>query len=109
MTPQFTYAARIVRVTDGDTVVVDVDLGMRITTRQPLRLLGIDAAELNTDAGKAARDALKVMLPEGATVVVRTFKNPTDKYGRWLAQVVTNAGVLVNQQLVADGHAVVMP
>jgi len=42
------YTCRIVRIIDGDTIVVDIDLGYGLWQRdQPLRLRGIDAAETN--------------------------------------------------------------
>lgn len=50
------YRARLSRVTDGDTVRLVIDLGMRVQTEQAIRILGIDAPELGTDEGRAARE-----------------------------------------------------
>lgn len=47
MTPQvsYVYSAQVVKVTDGDTVVVDADLGFRVHQVMSLRLRGINAPE----------------------------------------------------------------
>lgn len=96
----------IVSVYDADTIRVDIDLGFGLRFKNlPLRLAYIDAPELNTEAGIAARDYLRVMLPVGATVIVQTLKDKKEKYGRYLA-VVYRDGLNVNDALVNAGHAV---
>lgn len=49
------YRAQLVRVTDGDTVRFNLDHGMSIRSVQAIRLAGVDAPEMDTPAGKAAR------------------------------------------------------
>lgn len=105
MRPAYQYAARVVSVYDGDSVTADIDLGFRITVRVKLRLLGIDAPEMGTPEGTAARDFLRHLLAGRGPVVVRTYKDPGDKYGRWLAEL------YFGEESVADvmlehGHAV---
>jgi micrococcal nuclease len=46
--PPAEYRGKVVRVIDGDTIVVDVDLGFYIWTRIHLRLAGIDTPELRS-------------------------------------------------------------
>lgn len=94
--------AVVLRVVDGDTVVLDIDLGFRVWLRgQHVRLVAMgqdgkpirfDAPELTgplaTLAGRAARDRLGQLLPAEVGVTVQTFKGDSaDKYGRWLAVV----------------------
>ncbi len=103
------YRATVVRVVDGDTVDLTVDLGFRATFTDRFRLYGIDAPEVRYptyDAGQAARLWLTELLPPGTPVVTETHKPPTDKYGRWLATLWLG-GHDVNAALVAAGHAVV--
>lgn len=106
----FEYRAHIRSVYDGDTIRADIDLGFGIwTANQPLRLLGIDAPELGTPEGRAARDFLRGLLPVGAEVVIRTVRDTGDKYGRLLATVWDREGAYgdsVNDYLIAAGHAV---
>ena len=111
--------AKIVRLVDGDTVDVDIDLGMAITTRQRLRLFGINTPEVRGPekvAGHAAPQHLADLLVryrhEGEwDIVVQTRKDKRGKYGRYLADLVGEDGdgnpVNLNMKMVADGHAVV--
>lgn len=103
------YNATVRRVVDGDTVDLDVDLGFSIIARQRFRLYGIDAPEVvgtARAAGLAATAHLQQLLPAGAHVVIDSYKDAKDKYGRYLADIYTASGVTVNAQMVADGHAV---
>lgn len=107
----FEYLAHVRSVYDADTIRADVDCGFGIwTSNQSLRLLGIDAPELGTDEGRAARDYLRALLPVGTAVVIRTVKDGNDKYGRLLAAItatdVDGSGYSVNQRLIDTGHAV---
>jgi endonuclease YncB( thermonuclease family) len=97
----------VAEVLDGDTVKVDLDLGWLIQLRaEPIRLLGINAPEKNTDLGKAAKVALERLLPVGARVEVqsRRWGGEREKYGRALARVFV-AGTDVGQAMVTGGHA----
>ena len=86
MTPSYAYACDVVRVIDGDTIVVHVDLGFRTWRRdEPIRLAHVDAPD--SQPGKMMVTAyVSNLLPVGSRVLCRTFK-PADKYGRWLASV----------------------
>jgi len=111
--------AKIVRLVDGDTVDVDIDLGMAITTRQRLRLFGINTPEVRGPekvAGHAATQHLADLLVqfrhEGEwDIVVKTYKDKKGKYGRYLADLIgeDEGGdeINLNERMVSDGHAVV--
>jgi len=117
----FEYLGKVVRVIDGDTLVVNLDLGLRISTEVVVRLVGINAPELvgpTRAAGEAAKahaiQWLRATPTREGEVFVRTIKNPIDKYGRWLAIIVPAReveGVLVpvadtlNDAMVKAGHA----
>lgn len=76
----YTYAATVVRVIDGDTAILDVDLGFRTWRRGgSFRVAAINARELHAEGGPEARDHLAALLPVG-TVVTLTSVRP-DKYG----------------------------
>jgi len=76
-----TYHAVIDYVVDGDTCDVLIDLGFHMTTRQRVRLLGIDTPERGQEGYHEAKDFLKKYL--GKDILVTTVK--TGKFGRWLA------------------------
>lgn len=83
----YTYKAEVLRVIDGDTVVIRVDVGFRMFAEMPMRLAFINAPEMNTDAGKESKAALLDQLNEvNFQVVVQTYK-PIDKYGRYLGTI----------------------
>jgi endonuclease YncB( thermonuclease family) len=116
--PAYTYPGFVDRVVDGDTLVVEVELGFGAVVRERLRLRGIDAAELGTAEGDHAKYALEDTLPAGTRIVVRTYRN--DKYGRFVADVfflpgvvvdpaqIANNGIFLNQNLLDKGLAVRM-
>lgn len=105
----FEYRARVASIYDGDTIRVDIDLGFGIWMKdQILRLYGIDAWEVRggeRDLGLAARDALRELIPDGTEITLRSYKDKKGKYGRWLAWIVLDNGIVVNDWLVHEGHA----
>ena len=110
----WTYAARVLRVVDGDTLAVVVDLGFGRRADSRLRLRGIDTAELYKDAGRHARDFVEHALADAPTVLISTRR--TDAYGRYLADVkylpgvsdpaaILERGTYLNGQLLKEGLA----
>ena len=96
----YNYNAALIRVVDGDTVWLRVDLGFRMFAELSFRMAGINTAELNEAGGAAARDALTALLRAlGPVFPIQTSK--PDKYGRWLVTIGP-----VNAQMIALGHAV---
>jgi micrococcal nuclease len=84
------YDATVIRVIDGDTIDMDLDCGFRIHHITRVRLYGIDTPEVSTVEGREVRDWLRDQLPEGTPLTVRTIKDRTDKYGRWLGVIDVN-------------------
>lgn len=101
LTPTFTYAAVVERVVDGDTFDVDLDLGMHVHVKARLRLEHIDAPEMKTPEGQAARAAVEAKMPVGTAVTVATQK--PDKYGRALATVQLPNGTDLASWMLAGG------
>jgi micrococcal nuclease len=106
----FEYPVKIVRVVDGDTVDVDIDLGFGIWIhKERIRLLGIDTPESRTRDkvekifGKLASQFLKESL--GKTSVLRTSKDKSGKFGRILGEFIVD-GESINQVMVAKRLAV---
>lgn len=105
ITENYVRKAKVLKVTDGDTIVCLVDMGFRLQMVQALRFNRIDAPELRTDAGKRARAFLLTKIQIGSEVLVQTYKNPDDLYGRWLADIYVNSECL-NDTMVKTGNAV---
>ena len=104
----YEYAAQVIAIHDGDTVTLDVDLGLRTWNRGgKYRLFGINAPEFATPSGVDARQHLQELvgiLP--ARLTVQTHKDATEKYGRWLATLIRPDGVDINASMLTDGFAV---
>ena len=111
---EYRYRAGNPRFIDGDTVDCDVDLGFGIQTRRQFRLLGINAPEKRRptyDAGSAAKQHLKSLLDLYGLAEVRTHKDRTGKYGRFLATLIGVDGselIDLNRRMIDDGHAAPM-
>lgn len=102
--PTFTYRSVVVRPVDGDTCVLQIDVGFRFYATMPVRLLGLNAPEHNTPAGAAASEWTAAWLAAHHNVVVTTEANP-EKYGRWLGTIVGEDGSVLNDELIKAGHA----
>lgn len=97
---RFTYGAKVLRVVDGDTLDLEVDLGFRVRVTQRFRLLDYNAPEMTGPEralGFQAALALSTELPVGSDVVVRSEKG--DAFGRWLCELWTPS--LVNFSVAA--------
>jgi len=104
--PTYQYQATIVRVIDGDTLQLDVDLGFTVRARVTFRLADIDAPEQRTPAGPPALSWLASALPVGACVIAQCTKQ--DRYGRWLARIfVPGCDLSINQLMMTAGHATI--
>jgi micrococcal nuclease len=102
----WTVPATVVRIIDGDTLILDLDLGWGI--RRPLercRLGRCNAPELSTPEGVAARDYVVGLLPLGTAVAFVSKK--LDNYGRPLGEVIFADGKdNLTDLLLGSGHAV---
>jgi len=99
--PAYTYAAKVVRWVDGDTVDLAVDCGFHITVNGRFRLYGIDTPERGQANYVEARRFAQSLTPEGSDVVVKTYAID-EKYGRFLADIYPpHSSASVNEALVA--------
>jgi endonuclease YncB( thermonuclease family) len=103
--PAYRYSAVVVRVVDGDGLVVSVDLGWSVWLHsQRIRLAGCNARELPEPGGVEARDHLAELLPAGTAVTLATVK--IDRYGgRYDAHVTLPDGRDLVSLLIAAGWA----
>jgi micrococcal nuclease len=102
----YVYKCKVVRVVDGDTVVLDIDLGFFITIRRSCRLLKYNAPEMfgtkKTDsefkAGIKCKEKLEELLDiitplpklvedKPKQFICKTELDRNDKYGRVLVEI----------------------
>jgi len=104
----FEYACKVLRVVDGDTIDVNIDLGFNIWHRGRVRMAGIDTPESRTrnleekKLGLASKARLKELL-KGQKVSIQCTKEK-GKFGRILADVMVG-DTNINKQLIDEGHA----
>jgi len=113
----YKYKCKVLKIVDGDTVDVDIDLGFGIWLKnERVRLKGIDTPESRTrdlvekKFGLAAKTRLKTMLGKGERVILKTYadKDGQDmkgKFGRILGDFTYKETTVVNK-LIAEGHGV---
>ena len=89
----YEYKCTVVKVVDGDTVDVDIDLGFGVWMRkQRIRMYGIDAPESRTSNrlekryGIASKKYLIGMLDD-KELILKTHKDAKGKYGRILGEI----------------------
>lgn len=120
----YVYRARVLRVIDGDTVEVEIDLGFSVSMTRKVRLYGIDAPEVRGAEklrGEEARDHLiklsylyalnqqegRVM--NSPALLIKTYKDRSGKYGRILGTLMgldkDDNPIDLNQKMVEDSFA----
>ena len=112
----YEYRIKIVKVIDGDTVDVDIDLGFGVwLKKERVRLFGIDTPESRTrdleekKFGLLAKEYLKASLKKG-TPILRTRKDKTGKFGRILGELLyidnEDSYVNINEKMIEEAQAV---
>ena len=110
----FEYRCSLVKIIDGDTIDVDLDLGFSVVLKkQRIRLYGINTPESRTrdleekKYGLAAKERLRELLEEADAISIKTEidKKARGKYGRILGTVMADT-TNVNNLLISEGHAV---
>jgi micrococcal nuclease len=103
---------KVLKVVDGDTIDIEIDLGFNMFTIQRVRLIGVDSPEIHTknlvekEHGIRAKEFVENFFSEsdkeGYQIIVKTTLD--DKYGRMLARIVSNNQCL-NDLLLANDLA----
>ena len=90
----YEYAIKeIVKVVDGDTVDIVIDLGFNLSKKERVRLAGIDTPESRTRdleekaMGLEAKDFLTRRLNDGMASGLRVKTEKDGKYGRMLGHL----------------------
>ena len=119
----YEYRCKVLKIVDGDTVDVDIDLGFGIVLKsERVRIMGIDTPESRTkdkvekQFGLAAKKMLKEMLDNKSGPILKTQINKKGedmkgKFGRILGDFTvyhapTDSWRMVTDILVEEGHAV---
>jgi len=105
----YEYAIKeVLKVVDGDTIDVLIDLGFDLTKKERIRLAGIDTPESRTrnleekKMGLEAKEYLQNKLDNCKNLRVKTEKD--GKYGRMLGWLHGNDED-INRIMVTEGYA----
>ena len=105
----YEYSATLIKIVDGDTVDVLIDLGFNTTKKERVRLLGIDTPESATKdlaekkLGIEAKEYITQWFTKNTPFRLQTTKD--DKYGRILGVFTGLDGKTLNDILVQNGYA----
>jgi len=109
----YEYRAKVIRVIDGDTLKVDIDLGFTLHIQQTVRLYGINCPETRTKDVKEKEKGLmakywieQLLLNKEIIIQTKLEKNTKefDSFGRVLATIIYNE-VNINEDMVKRGYA----
>ena len=111
----YEYKAKLVKVVDGDTVDVDIDLGFGVWLKnERVRIMGIDTPESRTSDkvekvfGLAAKERLKQLIEKETILKTFAAKDGEDmkgKFGRILGDFIVG-DKMVTEIMIEEGHAV---
>ena len=112
----YEYRCKIVKIVDGDTVDVDIDLGFGVWMhKERIRLYGIDTPESRTrdldekKYGLIAKGWIEKFMPVGSMQTLITQKDKSGKFGRILGKFRVNDGsydIILNDWMISNHHAV---
>ena len=107
------YKAKVLKVIDGDTMDVEIDLGFGIYKKERLRLVGIDTPEKHSDRPEEEKAAEAVRRwvenkTEGIDIYIRSDKLKKGGFGRYIAEVnipVMGGEASLDETLIKMGFA----
>ena len=109
----YEYKATVKRIIDGDSIVLDIDLGFYMFMNETkIRLYGLDTPEMTSEDPLLRLQAIMATrylydnLQVGEKVTIKTVLDKREKYGRLLATIITNDGLNINDGLIQNKLAV---
>lgn len=114
---RFWYGAKVLKVIDGDTIDLNVDLGFKIHHEIRVRLFGVNTPESRTkdlkekELGLKAKQFTQDWLTNHHWVFINTIPDKNDKYGRILAKIYSSENIsdpktaCLNTDIIESGFA----
>lgn len=103
---EYIYECELIRVVDGDTVRLRVDLGFNMTFSDNFRLFNIDAPELRgeerSDGLLSKQFLIDTLVDKKLTIRSHKYRG---KYGRYIVDLYAD-DEWMNALLVKEGHAI---
>ena len=107
----FEYKCEVIKVVDGDTVDVNIDVGFSIFHKARVRMYGMDTPESRTrDLDEKARGLISKQfildkVANAKEIVIKTQKDGKGKFGRVLGKIFID-GENINQSMIDQSLAV---
>jgi micrococcal nuclease len=107
------YKAFVLDVYDGDTIRVEIDMGFGLKWRGAdnkgvqVRLYGLNAPEIRgeeKEKGIVVRDKVRGLILN-KSIILKTIRDKTEKYGRYLGIIITEENLNINEWLLTEGYA----
>ena len=109
----YEYKATVKRIIDGDSLILDIDLGFYMFMNETkIRLYGLDTPEMNSEDPLLRLQAIMATrylfdnLQVGEKVVIKTILDKREKYGRLLATIIKKDGLNINEGLIQNKLAI---
>lgn len=96
------FLADVTRIVDGDTIRVNCDFR---DFNFPVRLLNIDAPELDESGGLESKNWLKEQILGEEVYIIINPKNRVERWGRLLGGII-HAGIDINNSSLNSGHSI---
>lgn len=104
----YEYRAKVIDVYDGDSITAIVDLGFKISFKIKIRLYGINTPEIRgkeRPEGLVSKKRVQDLILN-KDVIIKTYKDKTEKYGRYLGEIfLEKEEISINQLLINEGLA----
>lgn len=111
----YEYKAEVIRVIDGDTLEMNIDLGFGVRFQEIVRLAGINTPEIfgvkkDSEEYKKGIEAktyvenllMAESLKTEPSIIIKTEKDKKGKYGRYIATIIVNGDINLNEKLVIE-------
>ena len=95
------FMATVIKVHDGDTITLQWE---ERTFNFPLRIINIDAPELNVKGGAEAKSHLQELIENEEVEIIIDPNQRTEKWGRVLGDVLSK-GLKMSEEMINSGHA----
>jgi micrococcal nuclease len=112
MSDFYLYEGEIIRVIDGDSFEIEIQLGFSISFRVKTRLWHpdgmIDTPEIRGPEREAGLDSMQYVeawVEANAPLTIRTHRDKTGKYGRYLVDIIAADGTTLSESLLIRGLA----
>jgi endonuclease YncB( thermonuclease family) len=105
----YEYSVTLIQIVDGDTLKLDVDVGFHLHLQATFRLARINAPEMYSFEGVAAKAFVVARLSEATAMKI--FSERSEKYGRWLCEFYfqtknsKSQWINLNSLMLSSGHA----